>query len=170
MKKVWLAGLVIAGLVGCSSKDKLDTELEDAQLMGRETVGKRDDNYVVQEKKNLIHHLQEVQTDVYTMEENIYGNRDLGNKGKYGVLRDCKIEAAPQAGGKVDIVPKNILTEEENKLSRQTGVDESGTLVTLREEDLSQRLKRFEGYKTAYEKQEEWFDSEIQACRQSQRE
>ncbi|AHZ86308.1 hypothetical protein Bb109J_c0966 [Bdellovibrio bacteriovorus] len=170
MKKVLLAGLMIAGLMGCSSKDKLDTELEDAQLMGRETVGKRDDNYVIQEKKNLVQHLQEVQTDVYTMEENIYGNRDLGNKGKYGVLRDCKIEASPQAGSKVDMVPKNILTEEEGQLARQTGVDESGTLITLREEDLNKRLKRFEGYKSAYEKQEEWFDNEIQACRQSQRE
>lgn len=164
---------IAVGLAACNSKKikNIDTNLENAASMREEQIGKNSDGlYVVQKKENLVDHLSDLQKEVYTMEESIYGNRKFGNKGLYGVLEDCRIKSRAQKVGKNEMVeklPRTILSLEESKISKKLGVDEKGTLVKLSEEDLQTRIDRFEKYKQTYQDQQEWFDTEIKACKVS---
>lgn len=173
--KTLVSVLALVLVAGCSSKQKdiqdIDTELKNKQAMGSETVGKnKDGNYVVQKKESLATYLLDLQREVYGLEEGIYGNKTYGNKGKYGVLEDCRIEARAKSNGKwemVDPAPKTILSKEEAKITKKMGVDEKGDLVLLTEEELSNRIKRFERYKKSYEAQDDWYDTEVKACKVS---
>lgn len=171
--RVLFGAVLSMSFIACSSQKikNIDTKLENASDMREEQIGKNaDGKYVVQKKENLVDHLLDLQKDVYSLEEGIYGNRKLGNKGLYGVLEDCRIKARAQKVGKkemVEKVPKTILTAEESKTSKKLGIDEQGTLVKLSEEDLQSRIQRFEKYKSTYEDQQEWFDTEIKACQVS---
>ncbi len=158
--------------VGCSSKTPLkeiDTELKNRQNVGSETLGKnKEGQYVLQKKESLATHLLDLQRSVYGMEEGIYGNKTYGNKGKYGVLEDCRIELRAKSNGRwemVDPAPKTILSKEEAKITKKMGIDEKGQLVMLTEEELTSRIKRFERYKSSYELQDDWYDVEIKACK-----
>lgn len=124
--------------------------------------------FIVQKKENLATYLLDLQREVYSLEQDIYGNKAHGNKGKYGVLEDCRIELRAKKSGKWEMIEspqKNILSKEEEKFSKKMGIDEKGKLVLLAEEELTARIKRFERYKANYEKQDEWFDIEIKACK-----
>lgn len=158
----------------CSSKQTIkdvDTELKNKQTLGTESLGKnKDGQYIIQKKENLASYLLSLQNEVYGLEEGIYGNKTYGNKGKYGVLEDCRIELRAKTNGKwemVDSAPKNILSKEEAKITKKMGIDEKGDLVHLTEEELTHRIKRFERYKENYERQEEWYNTEIKACKVS---
>lgn len=159
--------------VGCKSKEikEIDTELKDKKSVGSETLGKnKDGNYVLQKKESLATYLLDLQREVYGMEEGIYGNKTYGNKGKYGVLEDCRIELRAKSNGKwemVDPAPKTVLSKEEAKITKKVGIDEKGELVMLTEEELTGRIKRFERYKKNYESQDDWYDTEIKACKVS---
>lgn len=167
--------MILMGLVlgACSSQKikNIDTKLENANTMREEQIGKNTDGqYVVQKKENLVEHLLDLQREVYSLEEGIYGNRKLGNKGLYGVLEDCRIKARAEKVGKkemVEKIPKTILSVEESKITKKLGIDEEGTLVKLSEEDLQSRIQRFGKYKQTYQEQQEWFDTEIKACQVS---
>ncbi|HRO66814.1 MAG TPA: hypothetical protein PL182_04555, partial [Pseudobdellovibrionaceae bacterium] len=161
-------------IAACSSKQpiqKIDTELKGAQSVGQESLGKNSEGqYVLQKKENLASHLLDLQRDVYGVEESIYGNKARGNKGKYGVLEDCRIELRAKTNGKWEMVesaPKAILSQEEVKITKKVGLDEKGELVALTEEELTARIKRFERYKANYDRQEDWYDTEIKACKVS---
>lgn len=166
-------GLSLGLLVSaCSSKPpitKIDTELKDQQTIGSESLGKnKEGNYVLQKKEDLASNLLDLQRDVTALEQGIYGNKAYGNKGKYGVLEDCRIELRAKNNGKWEMVepaPKTILNKEETKMVKKMGLDEKGKLVLLTEEELTERIKRFERYKNSYETQDEWFDTEIKACK-----
>lgn len=158
----------------CSSKkpiQDIDTDLKNKQSVGSETLGKnKQGDYVIQKKENLATYLLDLQREVYGLEEGIYGNKAYGNKGKYGVLEDCRIEARAKSNGKwemVDPAPKTILSKEEAKITKKMGIDEKGDLVMLTEEELTNRIKRFERYKKNYESQDDWYDTEIKACKVS---
>ncbi len=158
--------------VGCSSKKPItdiDTELKNGQSLGSETLGKnKNGDYVVQKKENLVSYLLNLQREVYGLEEGIYGNKVYGNKGKYGVLEDCRIELRAKSNGKWEMVvpaQKAILSKEEDKITKKVGLDEKGALVMLTEEELTNRIKRFERYKKNYEQQDDWYDTEVKACK-----
>ncbi|MBX3041065.1 MAG: hypothetical protein KF789_10205 [Bdellovibrionaceae bacterium] len=173
LKMKMATGLSMVFLAGaCSSKQpiqKIDTELKGAQSLGHESMGKNSEGqYVLQKKESLATYLLDLQRDVYRLEEDIYGNKSLGNKGKYGTLEDCRIELRAKTNGKwemVDSAPKAILSKEEAKITKKVGLDEKGQLVMLTEEELTARIKRFERYKANYERQEDWYDTEIKACK-----
>ncbi len=166
-----IVGLAVVFLASCGSKQikEIDTDLSDKQRMGSETLGKnKEGNFVVQKKESLASYLLELQRDVYSLEEGIYGNKAYGNKGKYGVLEDCRIEVRAKSNGRwemVDPAPKTILSKEESRITKKMGIDEKGDLVMFTEEELTNRIKRFEGYKRNYEAQDDWYDTEIKACK-----
>lgn len=160
------------GFGACRSKEpvqEIKTELEGPQRVGQEKVGKNSDGkYVLQKKEEIAAALVDLQREVYAAEESIYGNKTYGNKGKFGVLEDCRIELRAKTNGKWEMVesaPKVILSQEESKITKKIGLDEKGKLVLLTEEELTARMKRFERYRQNYERQEEWYDTEIKACK-----
>ncbi|MFP5518902.1 MAG: hypothetical protein ACLGGX_03305 [Bdellovibrionia bacterium] len=171
MMKVLLPVLFL--LSACSSGQKISevsTDLENKKnLGGGETVGKNSDGkVVVQKKEKLVNYLMELQRDVYSSEQEIYGNATYGNKGKYGVLEDCRVALRAKASGKWEMpepIERVLITEDESKITKTVGIDEKGELVLLQEEDILARIKRFERYKRTYGQQNLWFDTEIKNCK-----
>lgn len=171
--KSLLMVLFVFAAVGCSSKEKIkeiDTKLEQKQGFDQgEVIGKKDsETYVLQKKEELASYLSGLQKIVYSQEEEIYGNAAYGNKGKYGVLEDCRIALRAKSQGKAEMpepLERVIVSEDESKTTKKIGVDEKGKLVMLQEEELLSRIKRFEQYKKTYAQQSQWFDSEIKNCK-----
>lgn len=165
--------VLLALVIGCSSKEKIkeiDTELEQKQKFTEgEVIGKKDsDTYVLQKKQEMASYLADLQKSVYTQEEEIYGNTAYGNKGKYGVLEDCRIALRAKSQGKAELpepLEKVIVSQDESKNSKKIGIDEKGKLVMLQEEELLSRVKRFEQYKKTYQQQSDWYDTEIKNCK-----
>ena len=168
-KWIFILGLVV--ITGCSSKkkiDKVDTEMEDQTRINSTTsVGKNSTgDTVLQEKTKLVDYLVDLERQVYTSEETIYGNRSYGNIGKYGALENCMTELQKKTTGKWGMVelPEKILLTKMGGPKKKTGIDEKKQLVVLSEEEITSRIKRFEDYKQAYEDQEDWFELEIKNC------
>ncbi len=170
MKKLFLF-MFAASFVACSSKKKLEsveTEMEDqARINATTAIGKSESgDTVIQEKIKLVDYLLELERQVYTSEETIYGNKSYGNVGKFGVLENCMTELQKKTTGKWGMVelPEKVLLTKLGAPKKKAGIDEKKNLVILSEEEITSRIKRFEDYKQTYENQEEWFDIEIKNC------
>lgn len=173
--------LVCASLLGgsllltaCSSNpkkmEKVETEISAAKPVDNQSrIGKKSDGtYVVQEKKKMVDHLVELQRDVDTQEQTLFGNRGYGNIGKHGVLENCLIELRGKTNkeyGMIEVPEKNLLTQGENKSVKKAGVDETGELILLSEEEITDRINRFESYQKTYSSQLDWYDTEIKNCK-----
>ena len=170
MKKWIFIGLMMT-LSSCSSKKKLealDTEIKDKTAINSSTlIGKNNSgDTVIQEKSKLADYLLELEKQVYTSEETIYGNKSYGNIGKYGALENCMTELQKKTTGRWGMVelPEKVLFTKLGAPKKRAGIDEKKQLVVLSEEEITARIKRFEEYKQTYEDQEEWFDVEIKNC------
>lgn len=121
---------------------------------------------VIQEKMKLVDYLIELEREVYTAEESIYGNKSYGNIGKYGTLENCLTELQKRTTGKWGMVelPEKILLTRLGGPTKKVGIDEKKQLVVLSQEEITDRIKRFEKYKQTYENQDEWFDVEVKNC------
>ncbi len=169
MKSVLILCLVSS--VSCSSKKKIEsvnTEMEEATRVNNVTsIGKNSSgDTVIQEKVKLVDYLMDLEREVYTSEESIYGNKAYGNIGKYGALENCMTELQKKNTGKWGMVelPEKFLLTKLGEPKKKAGVDEKKQLVILSEEEITSRIKRFENYKQTYENQEEWFEVEIKNC------
>ena len=168
---------------GCSSNpnkaEKIDTKLEHKEdVGGGQSLGINDKGeMVVQNKVRLATYLRDLQRDVYSTETDIYGDDSVGRGGLYGVLRDCKDEArSKKYGGDSKVTPppeRDIKTAGEDisitaiieKVNPgKMGVDENKQLVGVSEDYLTDRIKRFEGYKVSYQERKSWFQEEIRKC------
>ena len=170
MNKI-LVLLVTFLAVSCSSKKKLEsvkTEMENqATVDASTTIGtSQNGETVIQEKTKLVDYLIELERQVYTSEETIYGNRSYGNIGKYGALENCMTELQKKTTGKWGMVelPEKILLTRIGAPKKKAGIDEKKKLVLLSEEEITGRISRFEEYKQTYEDQLDWFDLEIKNC------
>lgn len=170
MKNLLLLIGILAS-VACSSKKKIDsvnTEIEDkAQINESTAIGKNSvGDTVIQEKTKLIDYLVDLERQVYTSEETVYGNKAYGNIGKYGSLENCMTELQKKTTGKWGMVelPEKILLTKLGAPKKKAGLDEKKQLIVLSEEEITARIKRFEGYKDSYERQEDWFEAELKNC------
>lgn len=168
--------LLIAGLA-CSSKEKsheeksevkeVTTVLENQQkIAGDDTMGVRDNKVVIQKKVLLAEELRRMENETYAMEYQVYGNREYGTKGLYGVYRDCKTDVnSPEFGGqgKVEPVEPPAPVVKEDPFF-QFGKDEKGVLVGVSEEFLSERIERFKKYKTVLEKRLMEYETKVRIC------
>jgi hypothetical protein len=150
----------VIAMMACSSKqkiDKVETEMEDASAINNETfIGKNSSgDTVIQEKVKLADYLLDLEREVYTSEESIYGNKSYGNIGKYGSLENCMTELQKRNTGKWGMVelPEKVLLTKLGEPKKKAGMDEKKQLVLLSEEEITGRIKRFEGYKQTYEDQ-----------------
>lgn len=164
-------GLTIFCLGACSSKKKIEsvnTQMEDESRIDNKTaIGKsQSGDTVVQEKVKLAEYLLELERQVYSSEEEIFGNRSYGNIGKYGSLENCMTELQKKNTGRwgmVELPEKNLLTKMGGP-KKKAGIDEKKQLIMLSEEEITSRIQRFENYKQTYENQLEWFETEIKNC------
>lgn len=187
MKKIFQSILVILSFsvftISCSSNpnkaEKIDTKLDNKEdVGGGQALGINDKGeMVVQNKVRLATYLHDVQVDVYSLETDIYGDESVGRSGLYGVLRDCKDEArSKKYGGDSKVSPppdKDIKTASEDMSltpilekakAGKIGKDENKQLVGVSEDFLTDRIKRFEGYKSTYQDRKVWFQEEIRKC------
>jgi hypothetical protein len=175
---------VLFFLAACSSSpykaNDIDTKLEDQKAVGRgETLGtNKNGEVVIQKKVELASSMKDLQSDVYTLETEIYGDEHLGRKGLYGALRDCRDQGRSKAlGGDGKVTPppkKDIKTRGEDvsltalieKINPgRIGRDEEQQLVAVTEDYLLERIKRFENYRETYLERKEWFNEEIRKCK-----
>lgn len=171
MKKVIFL-FVLLSITACSSKKKLEsvqTQMEDQSAINATTsIGKNNQgDTVIQEKTKLVDYLVDLEKQVYTSEESIYGNKAYGNIGKYGALENCMTELQKKNTGKWGMVelPEKVLLTKLGSPKKKAGTDEKNNLVVLSQEEITARIKRFEEYKQTYSDQEDWFDAETKNCK-----
>jgi hypothetical protein len=165
---VFAAFLLAASCANKNKAENLDTKLDGAEkISGGSRVGIKNGEMVVQEKVELSERLRDLQNQVYSLQDKVYGSRKLDSKGLYGELRSCRSKlASRQYGGTGTLLwtePMDRVTEKEEEL--KLGLDEGNNLVALKEEYLRDRVGRFTGYKTILEKREDDLTSSIEQCR-----
>lgn len=159
-------------LSACSSNpnkaEEIDTEMENsAEVTGDTSVGVKDGMMVVQRKVQMNEELRRIQYEVYELEDRVYGNRKYGSLGLYGVLRDCRLQLSdPKNGGDgklkwTEPIDRVTANEDEFKI----GIDEEKKLVGVSEEFLSDRIKRFKGYKSILDRREDEYEEKVAICK-----
>jgi len=173
MKKFILIALGFS-FVSCASKlekrnevKDLKTKMEHEQkISGDDSLGIRDNKLKVQKKVLLAEELRRVENETYGMEYEVYGNRQYGTKGIYGAYRDCKADAnSVRFGGSGKLIPIEPPAPVVNEDPLLTfGKDESGQLVGISEEFLSQRIDRFRKYKKILIKRRQEYETKLRIC------
>lgn len=162
-------------LTSCSSNpnkaEKINTKMDNATEIAGEKFGTKDGKIIVQKKTLLAEELRRLQYEVYELEDQIYGNIKYGSQGFYGVLKDCKLKVSDKSlGGDGKIrwtEPMDRVTEKEEEFN--FGIDENNKLVVVSEEYISDRIKRFQGYKKILRTRYTEYQEKIDICKAEQR-
>lgn len=169
--KASLSIIMLLAISACAhdpnKAEKIKTEIENKEsITGDTSVGIKDGAMVVQKKVLMNEELRRLQYEVYSMEDQVYGNRKYGSLGLYGVLRSCKIELAdPKNGGDGKLMwtePMDRITDKEDEF--KVGIDEKQKLVGVSEEFLNDRITRFKGYKQILEKRQDEYEEKVAIC------
>lgn len=163
--------MALGATIGCSTNPhkakEIDTKMETSEQVTNESMGIKDGKMVVQKKVMMAEELRKLQTDVYELEDRVYGNRKYGSSGLYGVLKECRSQLSDKAnGGDGKLVytePKDRITDKEEKFD--IGVDTDKKIIGVQEEFLRDRISRFNGYKDLLMKREDEFQEKIDICR-----
>ena len=162
------AALLIFGCANPNKAEKIETQGEKMKTVGNNTsVGMNKKGEVVaRQKVEMADELQQLQRRVYTIEEDVYGSDEFGNKGKWGVLKDCLKQANSKelgGDGKLHVMPeRRQVTKKEAQL--KIGLDEQGNLVGVSDEYLKDRIERFHGYEDILQKDKDFYEEKIQIC------
>jgi hypothetical protein len=171
MKKIFVLSILGAALMACSSNphkaEKIQTNIDKKEeITGDTSLGIKDGNLVVQKKVAMNEDLRRLQNDVYSLEDRVYGNRNYGSLGLYGVLKQCRSELADKKnGGDGKLIwtePIDRVTDKEEDY--KIGVDEKDKVVGVSEEFLSDRIKRFRGYRSLLEKRQDEYEDKLAVC------
>jgi hypothetical protein len=173
MKKLILLFTLI-NLGACTSALKkknevkdLDTKMEHAKhVSGNDSVGIKDNALIVQKKVELAEELRRLENMTYGIEYEVYGNRDYGTIGLYGVYRDCKADVnSSKYGGSgklIPVEPPATVIKEDREF--KFGKDEKGELVGISEEYLSERIDRFKKYRKVLKKRRQEYETKVRIC------
>ena len=163
------ADLMLSSCASNPNKAKsIDTKVENSgQVSGDTELGVKDGNMVVQKKVMMNEELRKIQYEVYELEDRVYGNRKYGSLGLYGVLRDCKLQLSdPKNGGDGKLMwtePIDRVTDKEDDF--KLGLDEEKKLVGVTEEFLTDRIKRFSGYRNVLNKRQDEYEEKVSICK-----
>lgn len=158
--------------VSCSTNphkaEKIETNMDKKDNVSSDSqIGVKDGNMVFQRKVEIKEELRRLQNDVYSLEDRVYGNRNYGSLGLYGVLKKCKEDLADKRnGGDGKLTwtePLERVTNREDDL--KLGLDENEKLVGVTVEFLKDRIDRFRGYRNVLEKREDEYTEKISICR-----
>jgi hypothetical protein len=160
--------LFVLACANPNKAQKLDTTGDKMKGVGDSTsVGLNKNGEMISRKKvEMADHLQQLQRKVYTLEEEVYGSDEFGNRGKWGVLKDCmkQVNSKDFGGdGKIHTIPdRRQVTKKETQM--KIGLDESGNLVGISDEFLKDRIERFNAYQDILEKDKDFYDDKTQVC------
>jgi hypothetical protein len=163
-----LSGLMMAACAGNPNKaEKMDTKIDKkSEITGDTSLGVKDGNMVVQKKVMMNEELRRLQNEVYSLEDRVYGNREYGSLGLYGVLRQCRADFADKKNGGdgkliwTEPIDRVTANEEEFKM----GIDEKDKIVGVKEEFLKDRIERFRNYRNILEKRQDEYESKLAIC------
>ncbi len=148
--------------------EKIDTKIEnDEAIASGESLGVKNGNMVVQKKVMMNEEVRRLQYEVYELEDRVYGNRQYGSLGIYGVLKDCKSELSDPANGGdgklkwTEPIERVTTKEDEFKI----GLDDKAKLVGVSEEFLQDRITRFKGYRTVLQGREDELQTKLTICK-----
>ena len=146
---------------------KIDTEIEKSEaISGSEKLGIKDGNMIVQKKVQMNEELRELQNEVYSLEDRVYGSRKYKSQGLYGSLKACRAKLVSKAmGGDGKLMwtePIDRITDKEDEFN--IGVDEKDKIVGVSEEFLKDRLTRFKQYKSVLQKREDEYVEKLEIC------
>lgn len=162
---------VVAGLAACSHNPhkakKIETEMERAQVIsGQEQLGVKDGNLIVQKKVEMNEELRRLQNEVYSLEDQVYGNRKYNSMGIYGRLKACRLKVSSKKNGgdgKLTFTePIDRVTDKEDEF--EIGIDEKEKIVGISEEFLKDRIGRFKKYKAVLQKREDEYQEKVEIC------
>lgn len=166
-----LMGLMV---VSCASNphkaEKVESTIDESkgQAGGGVEVGlNKSGEMVTQKKIEMADYLRRLQEEVYTLQDDVFGS-ESGNKGKWGVLEECRSEANSKemgGDGKLRRMPEKEVIAPDEEEFKKMGVDENKRLVGVSEEFLKDRIDRFKGYKKTLQSRKDEFDKEIKICR-----
>lgn len=170
---IWLVAVGFVFLSGCKSNpnkaEKIDTTLTSAdKVSGSSRVGvNKDGNMVVMDKVAMSEKLRDLQNNVYSLEDKVYGTRKFGTQGLYGDLKTCLRKlSSKQYGGNGQLVwtePLDRVTDKEEEM--KIGLDtKKNDLIGVSEEYLRDRLARFQGYKLILQKRHDEYADRIEDC------
>jgi hypothetical protein len=164
------AGLMCACASNPNKAEKIETKVESSEEVGagRSLGVNKDKEMVTQKKVKLSEYLRTLQYEVYGLEKSIYGDDDTGNKGKWGVLEDCRMtlnSAQMDGDGSYMKMPEKVRLTAGDGTVQKMGLDENNQLVGISEDYLKNRIQKFENFKTTYENRKEWYDSQVKICK-----
>ena len=160
--------LFVLACANPNKAQKIDSTGEKMKGIGDNTsVGlNKNGEMISRQKVEMADHLQQLQRKVYSLEEEVYGSDEFGNRGKWGVLKDCMKQAHSKdlgGDGKMHPLPdRRQITKKESQM--KIGLDEKGNLVGSSDEFLKERIERFNGYQDILEKDKDFYDDKIQVC------
>jgi len=165
--------LFALNFLACSSNphkaEQIDTKIEKSdKISGDRELGVKDGNMVVQRKTLMSEELRDLQYEVYSLEDRVYGNTKYGSNGLYGNLKDCKKKLSDKrTGGDGKLIwtePIDRVTDKEEEF--KIGLDENDKVVGVSEEFLKDRLKRFREYKRILIKRQDEYQDKLDICKQ----
>lgn len=145
---------------------EIDTSMEkEKSLNDEESIGVKNGDMVYQKKVDMAEELRRLHINVYSLEDRVYGNREYGSLGLYGVLKKCRAEVVhPKNGGE----GKLMWTEPMDRVSDKEDDFEIGynreNLVGVSQEFLKDRIQRFKDYKRILQKREDEYRNKNDIC------
>ncbi len=169
MKKIMMLVLVTMWLAGCASDKKeevpvIDTKLNNGQnLGGNSQVGQNANGALVyQEKSNALQDLVNLENEVVLLQDEVYGTEKYKSKGLYGKVKDCRKKRALKTG-EMKFIPEKtmIIDEDQPKAGIEAGTNQ---YINWTEEKISDRTKRFQGYKQKFMDIREELEGFLEKC------
>jgi TolA-binding protein len=170
MKQLGLALLLVLVSVGCTSKndptENFDKTLNVTTNDKTESVGMKGDKVMVKKKIYLEEQLYKMQSEIEDMELAVYGKTKRDPGGIYEALKDCRARVAdPRLGGTGKPEPMEKwerITQTDEDF--QYKADGKNNMIGYSEEELDQRLVRYQKQKRVLESQYENFKDRLDSC------
>lgn len=166
----YLIALSLTLITACAHNpnraEVLDTQMTITEPVQDGSIGIKNEMMIYQKKTSAAEDLRDLQIQVYTLEDRVYGNRKFGSLGLYGVLRDCHNKLSdPTNGGTgqgLYLEPIDRITDKPE--IKKIGLDGNKKLIGLTEEMLLDRINKFTEYKTTLEKRQDEYEENIEIC------
>jgi hypothetical protein len=163
-------GLMSACASNPNKAEKIETKIENTEEIGagRSLGVNQNKEMITQKKVKLSEYLRTLQYEVYGLEKTIYGDDETGNKGKWGVLEDCRMtlnSAQMDGNGTYFKMPEKARLTVGDGMVQKIGLDENNQLVGISEDYLKNRIQKFENFKTTYESRKDWYDTQLKICK-----
>jgi hypothetical protein len=166
MDKILLFIFAAGLLNSCANRNKADViETNDRP------VGVRDNQFVVQDKKNLSEALRSLREEVRELEDRVYGTRQYKTYGLWGKLRDCRSQMTEDQKSKFDVGPverpsdKEYILNWKDNSDAKAGVDsKTGQLIAFSEADLDDTIQRLNKIKSKLEEKEDEISEKLSRC------